>query len=278
VRLERLLMVHEDPSVQESLTQLLERKDRRLKGVHDGAEALECLRAKPYDLVVAGEGRNGNDAIKLLRRLRAVRPDTKVIVTGEPSPARAINAIRDRAYGYLHLPFSGPHVPEMVQQALDAASWRDDIRVLSGRPEWVTLDVRCHLEAAERATHLARELMSDVEAAACEDVIATFRELLLNGIEHGGGSDPRKRVRVSIVRAAQALMVHMRDPGKGFSMDRLAHAAVCNPEDSPTRHVEIREERGQRPGGFGILMASQLVDQLLYNERGNEVFFVKKLG
>lgn len=238
---------------------------------------MDCLRAKPYDLVVAGPGRNGFDAIKLLRRLHAVRPDTKVIVTGEPSPLRAVSAVRGRAYGYVHLPFSGLHVPELVQQALDDASWREDIRVVSGRPEWITLDVRCRLEAAERATHLARELASDLEAAACEDVTAAFRELLLNAIEHGGGSDPRKRVRISVVRAAHSLMVHMRDPGKGFSLEGIAHAAVCNPEDSPIRHVEIREERGQRPGGFGILMATHLVDELLYNERGNEVLFVKKL-
>jgi anti-sigma regulatory factor (Ser/Thr protein kinase) len=69
----------------------------------------------------------------------------------------------------------------------------------------------------------------------------------------------------------------MRDPGKGFSLAAIRHAAVCNPEDSPTRHVEIRAEQGQRPGGFGILMASKLVDELLYNERGNEVMFVKNL-
>ena len=34
---------------------------------------------------------------------------------------------------------------------------------------------------------------------------------------------------------------------------------------------------GQRPGGFGILMSRQLVDDLLYNERGNAVLFVKYL-
>jgi anti-sigma regulatory factor (Ser/Thr protein kinase) len=73
-------------------------------------------------------------------------------------------------------------------------------------------------------------------------------------------------------------MVHMRDPGKGFSFERIAHAAVSNPENLPTRHAEIREQQGQRPGGFGILMASHLADELLYNERGNEVFFVKKLA
>jgi anti-sigma regulatory factor (Ser/Thr protein kinase)/CheY-like chemotaxis protein len=270
-------MVQEDPSVRESLVRLLERKDRRLKGVTGGVEALDLLRVQRFDLVVAGQGRNGTDSIKLLRRLQAVQPDTKVILTGEPNPSRAISAVRAHAYGYVHLPFSGSQVSDIVQQALDASSWREDIRVLSGRPEWITMEVRCRLEAAERATHLARELASDLDPSACEDVTAAFRELLLNGIEHGGRSNPRKHVRVSVLRTADAIMVHMRDPGKGFSFETIAHAAISNPENLPTRHAEIREERGQRPGGFGILMASRLVDRLLYNERGNEAFFVKKL-
>jgi DNA-binding NarL/FixJ family response regulator len=269
-------MVQEDPSVRESLARLLERKDRRLKQATDGAKALDLVRAERFDLIVAGDGSNGTDAMKLLRRFQAVRPDTKVILTGDPSPSRAISAVRARAYGYVHLPFSGSQVSDIVQQALDASSWREDIRVLSGRPEWITMNVRCQLQAAERATHLARELASDLDASACEDVTAAFRELLLNGIEHGGGSDRRKHVRVSVLRAAQSIIVHMRDPGKGFSFETIAHAAVSNPENLPTLHAEIREQRGQRPGGFGILMASQLVDELLYNERGNEVFFVKK--
>ena len=274
---DRVLMVQEDASSRESLARLLERKDRRLKEVADGAKALEVLRTERVDLIVAGHARNGTDAMKLLRRFQAVRPDTKVILTGDPSPSRAISAVRAHAYGYIHLPFSGSQVSDIVQQALDASSWREDIRVLSGRPEWITMDVRCRLEAVERATHLARELASDLDASTCEDITAAFRELLLNGIEHGGKSDPRKRVRVSVLRAAQSMMVHMRDPGKGFSFETIAHAAVSNPENLPTLHAEIRERRGQRPGGFGILMASHLVDELLYNERGNEVFFVKKL-
>ena len=34
------------------------------------------------------------------------------------------------------------------------------------------------------------------------------------------------------------------DPGTGFSFDFLPHAAVSNPENSPTHHVEIRAEAG----------------------------------
>ena len=71
--------------------------------------------------------------------------------------------------------------------------------------------------------------------------------------------------------------MHIHDPGSGFSLDFLPHAAISNPDGSPIRHVEIRAEQGQRPGGFGILMSRNLVDDLLYNERGNAVLFVKYL-
>ena len=79
------------------------------------------------------------------------------------------------------------------------------------------------------------------------------------------------------MRTHKALIVQIQDPGKGFSLDSLPHAAISNPEDSPIRHVEVRVEAGQRPGGFGILMTRNLVDELIYNERGNGVMFVKYL-
>lgn len=125
--------------------------------------------------------------------------------------------------------------------------------------------------------HLLGELEIEMPHDIWEDVAAAFRELLLNAIEHGGKSDARKRVKVSLLHTARALVVHVQDPGKGFSLESLRHSALANPEDDPTRHVEIRAEQGQRPGGFGILMASNLVDELHYNERGNEVVFVKNL-
>jgi anti-sigma regulatory factor (Ser/Thr protein kinase) len=38
-----------------------------------------------------------------------------------------------------------------------------------------------------------------------------------------------------------------------------------------------RSEAGLRPGGFGMLMVRQIVDELVYNERGNEVLMIKHL-
>ena len=166
---------------------------------------------------------------------------------------------------------------ELVQQALDCDTWQDDIRVVSARPEWITLDVRCKIDAADRTTHFLREITAHLSAQISEDVASAFRELLMNAIEHGGKSDPHKRVRTSILHTARAIIVHIHDPGTGFSLDFLPHAAISNPADSPIRHVEVRAESGKRPGGFGILLTKNLVDELLYNERGNAVLFIKYL-
>jgi DNA-binding NarL/FixJ family response regulator len=271
------LLVDADPLVQEGLSQSLRRANRAIEIAPDGHEALARLRAADCELLVAGQTGNGLDGLKLLRRARAIRPDLKVIVTGAPDPLLVVRALRDRAYGYVHKPVALAALADLVQQALDSDSWREDLRVLSALPEWVTLELRCRMEAVERTTHHVRELIADLPAHLCEDIGMAFRELLMNAVEHGGKYDPRKRVRVSLLRTGRSVIVHIADPGQGFSLDFLPHAAISNPDDSPTQHVEFRTGHGQRAGGFGILMSRQLVDELLYNERGNAVMFVKYL-
>ena len=54
------------------------------------------------------------------------------------------------------------------------------------------------------------------------------------------------------------------------------HGSVPRP-DNPIEHMEVRESKGLRPGGFGILMVRAKVDELIYNEKQNEVVFVKYL-
>jgi anti-sigma regulatory factor (Ser/Thr protein kinase) len=101
--------------------------------------------------------------------------------------------------------------------------------------------------------------------------------MLNNAIEHGGKLDPAKQVEVIYVRLARAVIYWIRDPGEGFDLSQLEHAAVNNPSSDPFRHVLVRDELGMRAGGFGILLTNQLVDELVYNERRNEVMFIKYL-
>jgi anti-sigma regulatory factor (Ser/Thr protein kinase) len=72
-------------------------------------------------------------------------------------------------------------------------------------------------------------------------------------------------------------MYRIADPGSGFDIANLPHAAIGRTADGPIAHMEVREEKGIRPGGFGLLMVRNSVDELLYNEKHNEVVFVKYL-
>lgn len=272
-----LLFIDADPAVHQTLADILKREDRQIQDVYNGTDALERLRSGRFDLVVAGQSRNGSDGLGLLKQVRALQPDTPVIVTGAPDPRRVVRAIRARAYSYVHQPLGDGQLSDVANQALTSSNWQDDIRVVSARPEWITLDARCKMEVAERTTHFLRELCADLPPQIRDDATAAFREVLMNAIEHGGKSNPAKRVRVSFMRVTRSLIVQIHDPGKGFSLDLLPHAAISNPDDSPIKHVEIRAEEGRRPGGFGILMTRNLVDELIYNERGNSVLFVKYL-
>jgi anti-sigma regulatory factor (Ser/Thr protein kinase) len=42
--------------------------------------------------------------------------------------------------------------------------------------------------------------------------------------------------------------------------------------------VAVREEKGLRPGGLGILIAKKLVDELIYDKKGNDVLLIKYLS
>jgi anti-sigma regulatory factor (Ser/Thr protein kinase)/CheY-like chemotaxis protein len=270
-----LLLVDADAAVHEVLRRSLASADLAVESSFDTSEALTSVQKFPFDAVFAG-GANG-DGVELLSRLQTMRPRTPVIVAGAQDPAAAIESIRLNAYCYFHKPLQTSNVADMVRQALATRSWMRDIRLISAKPDWITLDIRCKLDAADRTTHFIRELEADLPPNVREDLASAFRELLMNAVEHGARSDPRKRVRASLVRTSRSIVVHIHDPGPGFSLDFLPHAAISNPHDSPTRHVEVRAEAGKRPGGFGIMITRNLVDELMYNEKGNAVLFVKHL-
>ena len=241
-------------------------------------EALEKLDASEYSLVLAECCEMNSDAANLLRSLQAMRPKLKVImITSASSAERVIEAMAERAYSYFSRPFEPDNVRYMMMQAIAQQEWEDGIEVLSALPEWLSLRLRCCLYTADRLLQFFSELKSDLPAAERAQTAMAFREMLINAIEHGGKLNGEEWVRVSRVRTRRTLIYHTQDPGEGFSRENLAHAAVSNPPEDPLGHIRIRGERGLRAGGFGLLVTKQMVDEVIHNQRGNEVVLVKHL-
>jgi anti-sigma regulatory factor (Ser/Thr protein kinase) len=239
--------------------------------------ALEMLRAQPYELVLTGEETSGRQDVELLRQIRIVRPHVRlIIITSQSTPADVIGAMRERAFSYFSEPYSMPAFEQMLLLATTGPVWDEGIEVLSATPQFLQLVARCDRKTADRLIQFIHEI-ADLPMKERDAVGLAFREMLMNAIEHGARFDSTQHVSISYIRAKHMVLCRVKDPGEGFSLEEATHAAVMNPPSDPIRHTAIREEQGLRPGGFGILVTQNIIDELIYSEAGNEVVLIKYL-
>ncbi len=273
----KVLIVEDDPVFQKIAAVALRDEGFDCKVSNDGLEAVRILKQGRFDVVLLDIGLPGVSGLEVLERIRDLPKKPKVIViTGETDLDTVVETVRKHAYQFVQKPVAPERIVEVVR---DAVAGPDPlpIEVVSAKPDWVELLIPCQPNAPERVQSFMQRLEGDLPDDDRDSVGRAFRELLQNAVEWGGGLDPARKVRISFQRTRRMLMYRISDPGKGFKFDELEHAAVSNPPEDPFRHVSSREEKGLRPGGFGLLMTRSLVDELVYNEAHNEVLFVKYL-
>jgi anti-sigma regulatory factor (Ser/Thr protein kinase)/CheY-like chemotaxis protein len=271
------LMVGGDPQIEARLRNILGPGEWAIQRTTDNATALNLAQWKKFDLILTSEKTTGKEDIELLRKIRRIHPHTRLIILADEStPADVITSMREHAFSYFSRPFSLDALALMIQHAIEEPCWDDGIDVVSATPEWIRIRARCDFKTADRVLQFFDEI-AELPSAERSAVGTAFREMLMNAIEHGGRLDPNQQVEISYVRARHMVTCRISDPGEGFTLDEIPHAAISNPEDDLLRHVEYREARGMRPGGFGVLLAQKLVDELVYNEQGNEVLLIKYL-
>ena len=273
----RILVVDDDRITRHILRRVLSDDGFETTVAKDGVEALKALRGRKFDLLLLDVWMPRMNGLELLAKIRRRKTKPRVVVmTTDDAPRTLLEAVREHAFRYVHKPVDPPALLATVREVLQAPDV-PPIEVISARPEWVELTVPCTREAAERIQSVMAHLDADLAPELRETIAYAFRELLLNAVEWGGRLDPSRQVRIACLRAHRMLLYRIADPGPGFQIDDLPHAAIGQPEDQPTLHMEVREQKGLRPGGFGLLTVRASVDELLYNEKRNEVVFVKYL-
>jgi anti-sigma regulatory factor (Ser/Thr protein kinase)/ActR/RegA family two-component response regulator len=272
----RVLMIGNQTQLSREIGDALSAADIPTEFACGHADALQRLRARSFDVFITSPASAVDEDLALLEEMRAIRPGVKCVVLAHHStPDDVIAALRARVFACFTPPFNPREITSMALTAASDNEWRDDIHVLSARPGWISLRVNCRLITAERLMTFANELTAQLPPDTRRDMMQALREILLNAMEHGAAYNPEQVVEVVAVSTARSLVFYLRDHGSGFHLESLKHAAIGNPPDDPTAHILQREKEGMRPGGYGILMASGIVDELIYNETGNAVILIK---
>lgn len=115
----RILVVEDDSGTRELLRELLLEEGHKVRMARNGKEALEWVTKETFDLVLTDLGMPEMDGIELLKTLRRISPDMRVIVvTGRADLEARARAKSPGAYDYVTKPFHPYTILEKVARAL----------------------------------------------------------------------------------------------------------------------------------------------------------------
>ncbi len=296
-----VLLVDDEALVREELGGFLEDEGYEVLTAKDGEEGLESFRQHRPDMVITDARmpkREGLDLAREILRENAYVPIT--MITGHGSEAMAIAALRLGITDFIKKPVQ---IPDLLA-ALDRMQGTSRLiheraepeAVLPASVRLVSRSQRYELDndISEIPTFvnlLIREVATGIDSRRKDGLQLALREILLNAVEHGNlevsyeekteateqGSleellhqrlkDPelaRRKVNVRGTRTPEEITVDVIDEGRGFDWRGLPDPT--DPDNLLLSH------------GRGVLLAHLSVDELRFNEKGNQVTLVMKIA
>ncbi len=214
---------------------------------------------------------NGFDVCRRLRTDPATRLIPVVMLTALNDVQHRVHGFRVGANAYVTKPYG---VEDLFEAINAARAWRESMeqRALQGEihvelNSEITLlkDLNDFLMLVCQSTPLVHEQVMQLRQAVME--------MAHNAIEWGNRHQSESLVTITYRIFEHRLEIVIRDQGPGFDRRHLPHAAVA---DDPFTHLDVREKLGLRAGGFGLLICQGMVDEMAYNDKGNEVTLIKR--
>jgi DNA-binding response OmpR family regulator len=214
---------------------------------------------------------NGFDVCRRLRSERATMLTPIVMLTALGDSENRIQGFRVGANAYVSKPYG---IQELYDAIGIARSWRAKMKQgdLQGEidveldSEIILLqDLNDFLLNLWQATPFTNEQMLQLRQAVME--------MAQNAIEWGNRHQSDRLVNITYRIFSERVEIVVRDQGSGFDVNNLPHAAA---PDDPFTHLDVRDKLGLRTGGFGLMICKGMVDELRYNDPGNEVTLIKR--
>jgi len=124
----------------------------------------------------------------------------------------------------------------------------------------VDLSMPADSEAIAAVVDAISEALTQLEVPEQKrfEVALAVQEALANAVVHGCGNDASKQVRCQLKSDPRGrIVIIVTDPGPGFSPDLLS---------DPMRHENLYADHGR-----GVYLIRQLMDEVHFEHRGNEI-------
>jgi DNA-binding response OmpR family regulator len=270
------LIVEDHPDQAEMVARLLRLRDYVPIVAETGESGLEMIRKHEPDVVLLDlmlPDINGFDVCRRLRSDRATMLTPVVMLTALGDAENRTQGFRVGANAYVTKPYG---MQELFDAISAARAWRSGM-------EKCAMQGEIHVELNSEITLL--QDLNDFLMTLCkstplsDDQVMQLRQAVMemaqNAIEWGNRHESDRLVNITYRIYDQRIEIVVRDQGSGFDVNNLPHAAI---PDDPFSHLDVRDKLGLRAGGFGLMICKGMVDELRYNDSGNEVTLIKRFS
>ena len=275
----RILVVEDEAPIRNLIVSLLSKESNyRIEQAVDGAEALEFLERNHFDwdIVLTDMQMPRLTGFELICTIAERQTDISFIVlTAYKNDSQVIGCLERGVYDYILKPISVRELLNVVRRVYERRERlrgkADGIEVTSGMHGWVELTAPSDFEFVERFRTFST-LLGDVplERKVKDDLRIAIDELGQNAVEWGNRNDQNKKIRLSYCIFNDRIVFKIEDEGEGFDPQTLS-----DPSKDPLGHIMNRLQSGKRIGGYGVFITKQIMDDVVYNERGNVVILTK---
>src|SRR5512137_1742909 len=114
-----VLIVDDEPSVRQTLSEWMRKKNFQVFEAEGGRQAMEMIQRDDPDIVISDVVMPGMDGIQLLKEAKAVKADTPfLMISGYPSHSIASSVMKNGASDYLPKPFTPEVLTRRVSRTI----------------------------------------------------------------------------------------------------------------------------------------------------------------
>jgi DNA-binding response OmpR family regulator len=179
-----ILVVDDEKNIRLTLSQALETLRVEIDTASNGEEALAKLNEKEFGLILLDIRMPGMDGMEVLRRVREIRPDIRIIMTTAYGTIEsAVEAMKLGAVDFLQKPFDPEEIRELVSRVMDREKL-DEQRSLN-YTSCIELAKKCigdrHFDAA--VEHVRKAIFIDPERPEAFNLLGALMEIRGDRIE-----------------------------------------------------------------------------------------------
>ena len=204
---EKILIVDDEPSNRNILSQELTHEGYSVVAASDGREALRKIESSRPDLIILDYMMPDLSGLEVLKELRKRENDTPVVmITAYGTMERAVEAMKEGAYDFITRPFEPDHIALVVRKALEQQRLKRGVEILSEEvEERYRLIVGDSVEMKE-AVDLAKKAAGSSATVLLLGESGTGKEIFARAIHNWSERKDRPFIAINSVGLSKELL------------------------------------------------------------------------